>query len=80
MSFDSVAVLCSDFPDPDEQAKAILEICDENVQIARSLVWTRLRFARTVEEIHYWVQVERVLAKRASTFEFNTPSDEQAHG
>jgi hypothetical protein len=75
MSFDSIPVWCSEFPDPDEQARAILEISDENLQVARSLVWARLKFARKIEEIHYWCQVEKLLSPRASDSDCNAPSD-----
>lgn len=78
MSFDSMAEWRFNFPDPAEQARAILEISDENIQIARSLVWARLKFARNVDEIHYWCQVEKLLSRRASTIGLNSASDEEA--
>jgi len=78
MSFDSMAVLRSDFPDPVEQARAVLEICDDNIQVARSLVWTQLKLAKNLEEIHYWCKVEKSLSKEASALDLNTLSDEDA--
>lgn len=78
MSFDSKAAWRFDSPSPTEQARAILEISDENIQIARSLVWAQLKFARNVDEIHYWCQVDKELSRRASTTDFNSRSDEEA--
>lgn len=78
MSFDSKAAWRFDFPDPTEQARAILELSNENIQLARSLVWARLKFARDVDEIHYWCQVEKLLSRRASTVDSNAASDEEA--
>ena len=78
MSFDSMAAWCSDFPDPTRQAQVVLEIFEEDIQVARSFVWARLRSARSVDEIHYWCQVERLISKRASGFNLNAPSDEEA--
>jgi len=76
MSFDTMVRL--HFPDPVEQARAILEIADENIQVARTLVWARVRSARSVDEIHYWCQVEKLISKRPSGFNLNAPSDEEA--
>jgi hypothetical protein len=77
MGFDSMVRSHFAFPDPLEQARAILEIA-ENIQVARSLVWARLKFARNVDEIHYWCQVEKFLSKRAPSFNLNSPSEEEA--
>jgi hypothetical protein len=78
MRFDAVTALWGDFPDPAEQARAILESCDDNVDAARSLVAARFKFARDIEELRYWCQVEELLSKEASTFNLNASSDEEA--
>lgn len=78
MSFDSMAAVRHDFPNPAEQAQAILEISDANIQVARSLAWARIRFAKNTGEIHYWCQVERLLSKWACSFDTNVPSDKEA--
>jgi hypothetical protein len=78
MSFHPMAAVRSDFPNPAEQAQAILEISDANIQVARSLVWARIRFATNIDEIRYWVQVERLVSNRAASFDTNAPSDKEA--
>jgi hypothetical protein len=78
MSFDSTVAVSGDFPNPAEQAQAMLETSDGNIQAARSLVWAMIRFATKVDEIRYWCQVESLLAQRASSFTANAPSDKEA--
>ena len=78
MRFDAVTALWGDFPDPARQARAILESCDEDVDVARFLVAARFKFARDMEELRYWCQVEELLTKEASPLNLNAPPDEEA--
>lgn len=78
MSFDSTAVVCGDFPNPIEQAQAILEASDADVQLARSLVWARIRLAMTVDELLYWCQVDKLVLKSGRFFSIHTPSGKEA--
>lgn len=78
MNFDSTAPVCGDFPNPVEQAQAILEASDADVQLARSLVWARIRLARTVDELHYWCHLDKLVLKAARFFNIHVPSDEEA--
>jgi hypothetical protein len=67
MTFDLTTMRCSSFPDPAEQARAILDICGKDIHDAQSLVAARLKFARSQEDRHYWDQVGALLSKQAPT-------------
>jgi len=75
MCFDYWVTVSNDFPNPAKQAQALLEISDENIQAARSLVWARIRFATNVDEIRYWCQVHRLLSQPEHSVNANGPSD-----
>jgi hypothetical protein len=64
MTFDLTSMACSSFPDPAEQARAILEICGKDIHDAQSLVAARLKFARSQDDLHYWNQVSALLSKQ----------------
>ena len=54
------AVLKGHFPDPAEQAEALLEICQGDLDEARSIADTNLKFAKCLADRIYWSRV-RVL-------------------
>ena len=46
-----------EFPDPAEQAVALLEMCQGDIREARLLASTNVTFARSEGDLHYWSRV-----------------------
>jgi|HubBroStandDraft_2_1064218.scaffolds.fasta_scaffold1912690_1 hypothetical protein len=55
------------FPDPGEQAEALLEICQGEIGEAQGIVATNLKFARPPEARLYWSRVEVLISKQEPT-------------
>jgi hypothetical protein len=55
------------FPDPTEQAEALLEICQGDIGEAQGIVTTNLKFARHPEDRHYWSRVKVLISKQEPT-------------
>jgi len=67
MTFELITMGCSSFPDPAEQARAILEICGKDIHDALSLVAANLKYARSQDDRHYWDQVSALISKQSPT-------------
>ena len=63
MSINDEYALETNFPNPGEQAEALLEICEGDVREAQSIAATNLRFAGDAKERRYWWCVGALLAK-----------------
>ena len=64
MAVDAQAVFHEDFPDPGEQAEALLEICQGDVCEAQAIAATNLRFSRCQADRTYWLRVETLILKQ----------------
>jgi hypothetical protein len=54
---DSQAVLKACFPDPAEQAEALLEICQGDIGEAQGIAATNFKFAKDPPDRIYWSRV-----------------------
>ena len=61
MAVDAKAVFHEDFPDPREQAEALLEICQGDVLEAQAIAGTNVRFSRCQDDQTYWSRVESLI-------------------
>ena len=52
------------FPNPEEQAEALLGICEGNIREAQIIASTNLRFASDSTERRYWSSVEALILKQ----------------
>jgi hypothetical protein len=64
MGIDAQAVFHDDFPDPSEQAEALLEICQGDVCEAQAIADTNLRFSKCQEDRAYWSRVETLILQQ----------------
>jgi hypothetical protein len=53
------------FPDPEQQAEALLEICPGDVDEAQGIAATNLKFARSWDDGVYWLRVEGLIEASA---------------
>jgi hypothetical protein len=67
MAVDGQAVFHEDFPDPAEQAEALLETCQGDVCEARGIAATNLRFSKCQADRIYWSRVETVILTQEQT-------------
>lgn len=65
MSSDAPQALEAGFPDPAQQAEALLEVCQGDVHEAQAIVGTNLKFATEEAERRYWCSVEALLSKQS---------------
>lgn len=64
------------FPNPEEQAEALLEICEGDIREAQIIAATNLRFASDTEERRYWSSVEALILKRDPSRAISAAFDE----
>jgi hypothetical protein len=64
MAVDGQAVFHENFPDPAEQAEALLEICQGDVREAQAIAATNLRFSGCQTDRIYWSRVETLILKQ----------------
>jgi hypothetical protein len=64
MAVDAQAVFHEDFPDPAQQAEALLEICQGDVWEAQAIAATNLRFSKCQTDRTYWSRVEILILKQ----------------
>jgi hypothetical protein len=73
MSFECEFTSGPEVPNPDEQARVILEIGDNDISEARLIAATNVRFARSGEGIRYWSQVELALGSKLGELVLSAP-------
>jgi hypothetical protein len=61
---DEQALFIGCFPDPAEQAEALLEICQGDIGEALGIAGTNFNFAKSQEDQLYWTRVEALIAKQ----------------
>lgn len=64
MAVDAQAVFYEDFPDPAQQAEALLEICQGDVGEAQAIAATNLKFSKYQADRIYWSRVETLIVKQ----------------
>ena len=64
MSVNGQTAFEPNFPNPGEQAEALLEICDGDIREAQIIAATNLRFASDATERRYWSTVETLILKQ----------------
>jgi hypothetical protein len=64
MAVDGQAVFHEDFPDPAEQAEALLEICQGDVCEAQGIAAANLRFSKCQADRIYWSRVETLIFRQ----------------
>lgn len=64
MGVDAQPVIKGDFPDPAEQAEALLENCQGDVREAQAIAATNLRFSDCQADRTYWLRVETLILKQ----------------
>src|SRR5262249_46768076 len=64
MAVDGQAVFHEDFPDPAEQAEALLETCQGDVCEAQGIAATNLRFSKCPADRIYWSRVETLILRQ----------------
>ena len=64
MAVDGQAVFHEDFPDPTEQAEALLETCQGDVCEAQGIAATNLRFSKCPAFRIYWSRVETLILRQ----------------
>jgi hypothetical protein len=67
MSIENQRALEADFPDPAEQAEALLELCEGDICEAELIADTNLKFANDEGERRYWSRVKHEIVKQDST-------------
>lgn len=67
MVVDVQAAFPEDFPDPAEQAEALLEICQGDMREAHAIAATNLRFSKCQADRTYWSRVEILIMKQQQT-------------
>ena len=67
MAVDAQAVFHEDFPDPREQAEALLEICQGDISEAQAIAATNLRFSKCQADRIYWSRVEILILNQEQT-------------
>jgi hypothetical protein len=63
---ESQPVFKGPFPDPEQQAEALLEICQGDVDEAQRIAATNLKFARSWDDGIYWLRVGGLIETRAA--------------
>jgi hypothetical protein len=63
MSFSGASQSEQDIPNPEEQARVILETCEGDIHEARAIAATNLRFADSAEDVRYWSKVDAFMAR-----------------
>jgi hypothetical protein len=64
MDVDGQPVFNGHFPNPVEQAEALLEICQGDVHEAQAIATTNLKFAKYQADRLYWSRVEALISKQ----------------
>jgi hypothetical protein len=64
MGIDGQAVFKEDFPDPAEQAEALLEVCQGDIGEAHGIAATNLKYAKYQADRLYWSRVEALILKQ----------------
>jgi hypothetical protein len=67
MNTESQRALEADFPDPAEQAEALLELCEGDICEAELIADTNLKFANDEGERRYWSRVKHSIANQYPT-------------
>ena len=52
------------FPDPADQAEALLETCQGDIGEAEEIAITNFKFAKCQEDQIYWTRVEALISKQ----------------
>jgi hypothetical protein len=66
VGFESQPVFKGPFPDPEQQAEALFEICQGDVEEAQGIAAINLKFARSWDDGIYWLRVEGLIETRAT--------------
>ena len=67
MTISAQAVFNKDFPDPTEQAEALLEICQGDMCEAQAIIVTNLKYAQCQTDRLYWSRVEALVSNMTQT-------------
>jgi hypothetical protein len=64
MTIGGPAVFNEDFPDPAQQAEALVEICRGDMCAAQAIIVTNLKYAKCRTDRLYWSRVEAWIANQ----------------